>query len=574
MPISNWVTVLMGVSSELLVGRCKRQVLDQRFIRNDHPGGVRPGIADHPFHPGGGIDQLAQVVGGLVGLLQLRKTLEVVGNNVPQRDGLGGNVRDDLGHPVHFGEGNIHHAAHIAQGGARPQRAEGDDLGHLVLPVFIDGVIEHVRPAVVGEVQVDIGHRDAARVQEAFEEQFLLDGVHQGDIQRIGHDRTVGGAAGVVPDALPGGIAAQVPNDQEVGIEAHLVDDAQLVVEAGAHLFALGAIPEAAFQPIFAQSPQVGFRGLPGRDLELRQAVILHLQADIAAFGDQQGVRERLGHLGEQAIHLLRRAQVIGPVGHAHPVGVGKQRPGLDGEQDILVFGVFGIDVMGVVGGDEAGVVMRSQVEQGAVDLLQLRDVVLLEFEEEIVLAEDLVVPVDAAAGGVKLVLLDQARHLGRQAAGGADQALRVLGKEFLVDAGVVVKAFQLGSRGDLEQVLVAGLVLGQEQQVGGLAVFLGVVLLHGAGGHVGLHPDDGFDAGFLGGVVELDHAEHGAMVGDGQGGHVHLFGTLDQLLDIAKAVEQGVFGVNVEVGEGHGQTDKMWEGLLLIIARPFCLKK
>ena len=148
-----------------------------------------------------------------------------------------------------------------------------------------------------------------------------------------------------------------------------------------------------------------------------------------------------------------------------------------------------------------------------------------------------------------------------------------VPGEEFLVDAGVVVEAFQLRSRGDLEQVLITGLVLGQEQQVRGLAVFLRVVLLHGAGRHVGLQPDDGLDPGILCGVVELDHAEHRAVVGDGQGGHVHLFGALDQLLDVAEAVEQRVFGVNVEVGEGHGQTNKMFEMLHFDYSTPVLLK-
>ncbi len=129
---------------------------------------------------------------------------------------------------------------------------------------------------------------------------------------------------------------------------------------------------------------------------------------------------------------------------------------------------------MGVVGGNEAGVVMRTQFQEGAVDHLQLGHIVLLEFEEEIVPAEDLVVPVDAAAGEVELTLPDQARHLGRHAAGGADQALGMFGEEFLVDAGVVIEAFELRCRGDLEQVLITCLVLGEEQQVGGLAVFAG----------------------------------------------------------------------------------------------------
>ncbi len=164
-------------------GTMQRQVLGERLIGNDHAGGMSAGIADDPFHFGGGVDQLPDMVGGLVGVLQLRVPLEIFGDHVTQRDGPGGDVRDDLGHPVHFGEGDVHDTAHIAQGGARSQRTEGDDLGYFILPVFIDGVIEHISPAVVGEVEVDIGHGNATGVQETFEEQFLLKGVHHGNIQ-------------------------------------------------------------------------------------------------------------------------------------------------------------------------------------------------------------------------------------------------------------------------------------------------------------------------------------------------------------------------------------------------------
>jgi hypothetical protein len=45
-------------------------------------------------------------------------------------------------------------------------------------------------------------------------------------------------------------------------------------------------------------------------------------------------------------------------------------------------------------------------------------------------------------------------------------------------------------------------------------------------------------------------------VIGQGQGGHAHLFGALDQLLDIAEAVEQGVFRMDVQVNKGHGNED------------------
>ena len=68
----------------------------------------------------------------------------------------------------------------------------------------------------------------------------------------------------------------------------------------------------------------------------------------------------------------------------------------------------------------------------------------------------------------------------------------------------------------------------------------------------VHLAADDRLHALLLHGVVELDRAEHVAVVGDGAGRHAQLGDALGQLLGPAGAVEEGVFGVEVEVNEGH----------------------
>jgi hypothetical protein len=55
-----------------------------------------------------------------------------------------------------------------------------------------------------------------------------------------------------------------------------------------------------------------------------------------------------------------------------------------------------------------------------------------------------------------------------------------------------------------------------------------------------------------LGGVVKIDHPEHCAVVGQRQRRHAQLPGALDQLLDVAEAIQQRVFGMDVQVDEGH----------------------
>ncbi len=77
-----------------------------------------------------------------------------------------------------------------------------------------------------------------------------------------------------------------------------------------------------------------------------------------------------------------------------------------------------------------------------------------------------------------------------------------------------------------------------------------GVAVVHPAGRQVTLQPDDGFDPGFGGLLEKFDHPEHGAVVGDGDGGHAHFPGAGDQLGYLAKTIQQGVLGMQVEVDE------------------------
>ena len=56
-----------------------------------------------------------------------------------------------------------------------------------------------------------------------------------------------------------------------------------------------------------------------------------------------------------------------------------------------------------------------------------------------------------------------------------------------------------------------------------------------------------------LGGLVELDRAVHHAVVGQPDGRLVVGRGALGELVDVARAVEQRVLGVDVEVRDGRG---------------------
>ena len=61
---------------------------------------------------------------------------------------------------------------------------------------------------------------------------------------------------------------------------------------------------------------------------------------------------------------------------------------------------------------------------------------------------------------------------------------------------------------------------------------------------------DDRLDAFVAGGFVEIDRAVEHAVVGDGERGEFQLVGLLQQPIQPARAIEQGILGVEMEMNK------------------------
>ena len=83
-------------------------------------------------------------------------------------------------------EREVEHAADVLDRLLPLERAEGDDLRDAVGAVLLAHVADHLVAALEAEVDVDVGHRPALGVQEALEEQVVLDRVEVGDAERPG----------------------------------------------------------------------------------------------------------------------------------------------------------------------------------------------------------------------------------------------------------------------------------------------------------------------------------------------------------------------------------------------------
>ena len=80
-------------------------------------------------------------------------------------------------------------------------------------------------PAVLADVDVDIGHLVAARVHEPLEQQPVLDRIDVAQPQQVAHHRADARASGADGDAVVAGVVAEVPDDQEVRAELLRCDD-------------------------------------------------------------------------------------------------------------------------------------------------------------------------------------------------------------------------------------------------------------------------------------------------------------------------------------------------------------
>ena len=105
----------------------------------------------------------------------------------------------------------------VADDSARLHRPERDDLRDVLAAVLARHVLDHFAAPALAEIDVDVRQRDALGVEEALEDEVVLDRIDVGDPQAVG-DEAAGRRSAARPDrnALLARVADEVPDDQEV----------------------------------------------------------------------------------------------------------------------------------------------------------------------------------------------------------------------------------------------------------------------------------------------------------------------------------------------------------------------
>ncbi|MBA7690661.1 hypothetical protein ES703_99192 [subsurface metagenome] len=179
--------------------------------------------------------------------------------------------------------------------------------------------------------------------------------------------------------------------------------------------------------------------------------------------------------------------------------------------------GVLLFQVVNVIGSHQGYFKLTAQGKQHPVDFLKLGNGVSHYFQIEV--AEGLLVPPGSLLGVLEAPAQNKLGNLTANTGAEGDKALMVLLQQFLIYSRLIVETFQVGFGGKLNQVLVSGLVFGEEDEV--VVVFISSAAAGEAvRGDIDLAADNRLDADFPGCLVELNHAVHHAVVGDGQAVH------------------------------------------------------
>ncbi len=347
----------------------------------------------------------------------------------------------------------------------RRGRAHGVDVGHHGHAVVAEALVDVLDDLVAArrlEVDVDVGHFAARRIEEALEEQVVGDGVGVGDAQHVAHDAVAGRAAPRVVDAALAGELDDVAHGQEVLGKAEVLNDPELAVEAVEHLggdraVALGGAGEAVLA-------QQGVGRLAGRQGVGRKEEPAEPQVEVAAGRDAGGVAVGLRIAAEEAPHLaggLEEELAVAPAER-----VGQRLVGGLGGEDVVQRRVGRGQVVDVVGGDGG----QTELARQEVELLHVAggvgQLLVDELDEEVAAAEELGVALRGEAGARHVAGGQASAHLAASAGRQGDEVVVVGGERRYAGERRFAAVFEVGGAHDAAELRPALVVAGQQDEV------------------------------------------------------------------------------------------------------------
>ena len=517
----HFIFIVLG-DDATITALLQRYVIFHIMRRNNNTSSMRACITRQALYALRKINQLLDLWARIV---RLTEVLAAVQRLLQRNAQL---TRNQLGDFVDLTIAHAKRLADVAHCRARLQCTEGNNLRHTLLSVTAYYIIQHLIALYIAEVGINIRHTYTFRIQEAFEQQMITQRFNIRYTQQIGHD-TACGTATTRPNRniMAAAIIDKIPDNEEVAGVAHRIDDVQLKVQTLADLLIHNLI--ALRQSLLAQVTQIAHSVKALRHRELRQQQMAELHLHVAAVSNFIGIAQSLRTIAEQRLHLIIAFQIIAVVVKAHTVRLINRAGRLNAQQNILRCGILLLHIMQIICRYQAKTELLRQLLQLRAYLVLLIKVMVLNFQKVVFLAENVYIFLNAATCSLQVVLQNHLRYLAGNAGTEADNALVIRSQYVLVYTRLIVKALQLTNADNFHQVMVACIVLRQQNQMIHAAVILFQMR---ALGQVNLAADNRLDACLGTFLIKFHCAVHCAVVGNRQAVHPQLLGIGHQLRD------------------------------------------
>ena len=462
-------------------------------------------------------------------------------------------VRYHLRDPIGIAVTHAHHAADIAHHALRFQFSKGNDLRDPAFAVFLANVFEHFTPPCFAKIhRVDVRHRDALGIQKAFEDQSVLQWIDVGNAHHVGHHR-----AGRRTAAWPNRNAAplremdEVPNNEDVADETGLLENLDLTLQTLLNLvIASSALAVTLVQTFLAKFSQITLARFPFRHRILRIFRTAEFQIEMAAFADFERVRDCFRKIAEQFAHFLRRFEI--KLRHVmHALLVLHHFAGADAKHHVVRLVIGSPQKMHVVRGDQADPQIFRELRQHTIASVLFLDSVIVQLDEEIFRAENVAILSRGLFRMVELVRLNRGIDFAGETTAQADQTRGVRCQKLLIDPRPVVKPVEMRGGNEFNQIAISGFVLRQQSEMIRRVAHRIRPIFVRSRRDVRFAANDRFDPGFGRLLIKLNRAEKIAVICHRDRGHLEFHRSFHQLLHPDRAIEERVFGMEVEMNEG-----------------------
>ena len=144
---------------------------------------------------------------------------------------------------------------------------------------------------------------------------------------------------------------------------------------------------------------EIRIGGVALGNLEFRKRIVDALNFHIATSGDRDGAIERVGQFAKHLSHLFGSLKIKLVGRKFHPLGIAHRLAGLNAHQDFLRMRVRARQIVAIVRGNERNAAFVRKPDEIAVDAMFGLQALVLNFQKEIALAENIAKAMRVGAG-------------------------------------------------------------------------------------------------------------------------------------------------------------------------------